>query len=233
MRLFILLSLFALFSMLCSAQGGFYFGPKGGVSVGTQKWNFTDRGPLLAFHGDLLVESRDEEGRGSLFAQLGFHTRGSSTQFINFISGNRTNIGFRFNNVVLQLGIKKRLDINRNPVIYYMAGIRGEYTISTNLSEFQNPNALNFYPLPDFVRNFMYGITVGGGFEYKKLDKVIPYLELAFMPDLSPQYDQFLPLAANDPISGNPISIAPKVVRNVSIEVTFGLKFLREVIYVD
>lgn len=228
--LFIFIFLFI--ALHCSAQG-FYFGPKGGINIATQKWGFQDRAPLLALHGDLFIESLDDYGSGSFYGQIGYHTRGSSARIRNILTNIGFTQGFKFNNISLGLGIKKRLDVTRKPTIYYMAGLRAEYTISTNLSEFEAFNANFFYPVDDFVKNFTYGITLGGGFEFEFNSLVQPFVEFAFMPDLGPQYDQFVDISTINPWTGLPQVSSAKMIRNTTIEITVGCKFLREVIYVD
>lgn len=224
--------IFACIIQLGNAQG-FYFGPKGGLNIATQKWGYQDRAPLLALHGDLFIETLDDYGSGSFYGQIGYHTRGSSTRVRNILTNSGFTQGFKFNNISLGVGIKKRLDILEKPTIYYMAGIRGEYTIGTNLSEFAAFNTSFFYPIDDFVRKITYGITIGGGFEFEFNSLVQPFIEFAFMPDLGPQYDQFIDINTINPWTGLAQVSSAKMIRNTTIEITVGCKFLREVIYVD
>lgn len=215
-----------------SAQS-FHFGPKGGTGISYQQWNGSDRSPIIPLHFDMFMETLDDDGKGAIYGQLGLHTRGSSTRVRNIFNNSIGRTSFKYQNISLGAGIKKRLDIDRSPVIYYQAGIRGEYTVATNLSEFDGVNITGTFPLEAFVQKFNYGITVGGGFEFDLGRNFQPFLEFNFMPDLSAQYDQFQSIEINDPFTNTIRTIPARTVRNISLEVTLGLKFLREVIYVD
>lgn len=215
------------------AGQGFHFGPKGGTGICYQQWNGNDRSPIIPLHGDLFIETLDDEGKGAIYGQLGLHTRGSSTRVRNIFSNSIGRTSFKYQNISIGAGIKKRLDISRSPTLYYQAGIRGEYTIGTNLSEFDGSNISGTFPVEAFVRKFNYGITVGGGFEFDFGQNFQPFLEFNFMPDLSAQYDQFESFEFLDPFTNIIRTIPARSVRNISLEVTLGLKFLREVIYVN
>lgn len=220
----------------CISQGlaqSFYFGPKGGLTIAYQQWNQSDRAPILTFHGDAFVETTDFDGRGSLYGQLGFHTRGSGFRVRNVFSNSLGNRQFTFNNISLGAGVKKRLDVLAIPTIYYLAGVRLEYTISTNLTEVGSNLITGGFLFDPYVRKFNYGITVGGGFEFPRFDQIIPFVELSFMPDLSVQYDQFESISYTDPSTNNPVTLSAKTIRNLSLEVTIGVRLFREVIYVD
>jgi hypothetical protein len=216
-----------------STAQSFYFGPKAGLSIAYQQWNQNDRSPILTLHGDLFVETTDFDGRGSLYGQLGFHTRGSGIRVRNILNNNVGNQQFKFNNISLGVGIKKRLDIDASPVYYYMAGIRLEYTISNNLTEIGSNQFTGGFLFDPYVRDFNYGITVGGGIEFQAFYSVVPFIEFSFMPDLSKQYDQFESVQFQDPVTNNFVTFGAKSIRNLSLEVTLGVKLFREVIYVD
>ncbi len=55
---------------------------QGGMSMGFQRWdNSFDRQPLFKPHVALSIESVDNENdKTSVFAQIGYHTRGSATR---------------------------------------------------------------------------------------------------------------------------------------------------------
>ena len=79
--------LFACFiSMNLLTAQSFVFGPKFGPVIGTQKWEGFQKDPLLDFHGMLFIESYSEENSGSLFAQLGYHRRGSALRNLSWNS---------------------------------------------------------------------------------------------------------------------------------------------------
>lgn len=225
-----------LMPLMLAAQDskGFYFGPKAGISFSTQQWNnYQDRQPLIAFHGDIFIETLDPEYKGSLYANVGYHTRGSATRFNDFNTGIAFSSGFRFNNLVLGVGIKKRIVGEKKFLPYYMVGIRGEYTFSTNLSQYEdlgNP----FYPVNVFVNKINYGFDFGGGFELDANEFVIPYIEIKISPDLSFQYrSPNIPTGAINPYTGTSIPIPERMIRNIGLEISFGLKLKREVILVD
>jgi len=228
-----ILTLLFTFTVLTLSAQSFHFGPKGGAGIGYQQWNNSDRSPILAGHIDLFMETLDDDGKGAIYGQLGLHTRGSSIRVRNIFTNRVRGTSFRYQNISLGGGIKKRLDIDRNPTFFYQAGIRGEYTINTNLDELELSNINGTFPVETFVRKFNYGITVGGGLEFDLGRNFKPFLEFNFMPDLSAQYDQFQSFDVQDPFTGQIRTISPRTVRNITLEVTLGLKFLREVIYVN
>ena len=212
------------------AQGGYHFGLKGGPTLANQNWDGFERRYALTYNISGFVESRDPEDRGSLFAQLGLHNRGSSVGLFGF----RSRRNYNFKNISLLLGAKKAVDtelLGAKP--YYFLGIRGEYTLAHNLVEmfeffenilFNNPQIMNAGSLlvePAFVRRWNYGISIGGGFEFSGTEFFNPALEFTISPDLSYQYQRF------------PNSISPfeTQVRNVSFEISLVLRFLREIVY--
>lgn len=225
-----LLAILVCCSIYCqsaSAQS-FWFGPKGVMSFNLQQWNGFERDPYISFNGDIFIESEDEYSRSSLYAQLGYHTRGSATR-VNFFGGNAFSQSFQFNNLVLELGAKKMLTEAINSGPYYLLAIRGEYTLSTNLNEFlrfESP----YYPVEEFVRKVNYGVTVGGGWEFEFSELVGGVIELTINPDLSKQYEQ-QPIDVT--FMGQDFTLQERNVRNLSFEVKFGLRFMRKVEYID
>jgi len=217
-------------------QGGFHFGIKAGPTLANQTWNQGERSGLFTYHGNLFVESRDPNDRGSLYAQLGLHNRGSSFGF-TVIGGGNTQLGYEFQNVSLQAGIKKNVASSLNMQPYYFAGIRGEYQLSNNLREIIESRCTGsflvncaFFPDPVFINDFTYGITIGGGLYLSETKYFSPSLEFAFSPDLSFQYQQ--PSLGNIPDpQGGTQTIGERQIRNVSFEISLVIRFLREVIY--
>lgn len=208
----------------------FYFGPALGPAANFQRWEESDNDPLISINADVFVESVAEETKSAFFAMLGYRTRGSSTIFTNSFSGvNISSYKYKFGNAVLELGAKRYLNDNESRP-YYMVGIRGEYTINTNLSEydkFQTP----FFPNDAFVNKLVYGFSFGGGFEKRINDFLNGFIQLSVSPDLNNQYYQ-APLQ-NVPAPGGfgTISIPERRVKNTSVELKFGLKILRKVVY--
>lgn len=221
---------------LLSAQS-FIWGPKGGLTLGMQTWNNVDRNVLLGYHGALYMESADEGSLGSFYGQVGYHTRGSS-QLVSFVNGggvisSRNRQTFQFNNVALQIGAKKKLDRPGPNKPYYGFGLRVEYTASTNLSQYQNAQAVGYFPLDPFVNKFNYGASVNFGYEFPFSQLIGGFVEATFSPDFSKQYAQ--PPIPNvfDPIIRQTRTLPQQSIRNLSFEISVGFRFLRKVIYLD
>jgi len=211
---------------------GFYFGPKAGPTIGLQKWNNFDRDPLIASHAAFFVESTDPNNTGSLYAQLGYHLRGSSIFTNNLTSLNIQRNPIKFRNLSLQLGAKKKLDSSKSSSPYYHFGVRVEYTVSDNLDVYEARNqTIPIYPFPGFVNKFNYGVNVGGGWEWKADKFLIPFIEINIAPDFSLQYEQPDFGTISTPF-GN-VAIRERKIRNLTFEVSVGIKFFREVIYED
>jgi len=206
----------------------FYFGPKGGLGLNIQQWNSFEREPLFTPFGDLFIESYAEDSPSSLYAQLGYHIRGSSLRFVGF--GGTSSSSFKFNNLVFVAGAKRILDMDKKLRPYYIVGVRGEYNLGTNLDDYLDSGSA-FYPIDFYVNNFVYGFTVGGGFDFDIGELYGGFIEFAVNPDVARQYDQ--PPIPNviSPFNGRPINIPAREIRNLSIEVTFGMRFLRKVEY--
>ena len=236
-RTIIIASLLLIFSFSTEAQS-FIFGVKGGPVIATQNWSNFQRNPLLDGHGIVFIETWAEGDPNVLFAQLGYHTRGSSLRqiFVNQNLGfNPQTRSFRFRNLALTIGAKRRHLFTDRYNVFYSVGIRGEYNISTNLDEFvaSNISAPTTYPLNQFVVPFTYGIYGGGGAEFEISDLIGAVVELSVNPDLSRQY--FQPPLNNviNPVNGMIVSLREKEIRNISIEISFGFRFLRKVVYID
>ena len=60
-----------------SAQGGTYFTIKAGPSIGVQRWEGFQQGPLFAYHASVSAETADIAAF-SVYGQLGYHLRGSA-----------------------------------------------------------------------------------------------------------------------------------------------------------
>jgi len=173
---------------------------------------------------------------------LGYHTRGTSMRTTFFsTSGNRfdQNLSIKFNNVALAIGAKKKLGSLGNLTPYYMLGVRGEYTISTNLAQFEKYNTCYpIYPIDkkEFIKKFNYGAIFGGGFEFPFSDLIGGLLEFSINPDFSRQYEQ--PPISNiinqcNSTNSQPINIPERKISNITFEISLGLRFLRKVEYID
>lgn len=243
---------FAVFAILTaqitsiSAQSTAYvFG--GGLSVGTQRWgNSFDRQALFAWHGTLGIESvNNEDDRASLFAQVGYHVKGSAVRFWNIRTGGdyfRSSEQFKFNNISLILGAKMKKPLGSGQARYfYFGGIRGDYTVSTNLDELaeknqlsSNPYAYAIYPFEGFVRKVVGGVSVGGGLQLPLTELIGAEFKLSLHPDFTYQYNQPpLPnVIVYDPTRpGQNITIEQRQIRNTTLELSVCLRLLRKVVY--
>jgi hypothetical protein len=243
MRLFSSLLLFFIVPLALSGQSTAYVF-KGGLSAATQKWdNSIDRQLLFTYHGALAVETvNNEDDNSSLYAQIGYHVRGSATRFRTISLGNPQGLGdqftqkFEFRNVALQVGAKQKKDLGLNSKYYYFGGLRGEYHLESNLAElnsanFCNPGAL---PLAGGERKFLFGLSVGGGLQLNLSELVGAQIELSVHPDVTPQYWQGpIPNVIDQCNPGNTFSIPERRIRNTTLELSVGLRLLRKVVYVD
>jgi len=237
--------LYLIFLILCTIQlnaqeevGGFHFGPKMGLTIGTQNWDGFERNPMYNYHFALFAESLDPDLRGSLYAQLGYHSRGSGLrlQILN-LGGAFTSQSFIYRNVSLGLGVKKRIVTENLSTPYYFVGIRGEYNVSNNLREVREEFSIGasnlFYPFEVFVRKITYGISFGGGFEFAGNEFMQPVIEFNVSPDLNFQYESEEIGSVINPFNGQTVNLPARNIRNVTFEVSLVLKFLREVVYID
>ena len=129
---------------------GFAFGAKGGLSVGFQKWGQqgSQRDPLMAYHGVAFIESAPEDNAFAVFAQAGYHVRGGAvrtrTRTILDNNGNLRDLSgrtdrYEFRNISISLGGKQKLPLGSgSSKVYYFMGIRGDYTLNTNLEDYQS-----------------------------------------------------------------------------------------------
>jgi hypothetical protein len=226
------------------AQGS-AFGVKGGLTVANQSFNdgsSFNNGLLIAYHGDAYIENNPEDNSSVLYAQVGYHVRGHARRFVRGVAetsgGNLIEVPgftqrFAFNNAVLGLGFKKRNVLNRENA-YYTLGLRGEYTINTNLPTAGGSPYSLFFLTDDFVRKINYGLSLGGGMEFKFSELVGGFLEINVHPDVSRQYFQPpLNITFRDPFGQVINGIPEQTTRNLSLEVSLGIRFLKKVIYTD
>lgn len=228
---------------LCAQS--YAFGIKGGLTVGTQRWTDFERDPSYKYHGIVFIESSEENNTVGLFAQAGYHIKGSALRnrnFINPISGNLFRppaYEFLFRNASLTVGAKQKFDFATQSKLYYMLGVRGDFTISTNLGKYSEFNELNpayaIYPFdePTFIRDINYGLTIGGGIEFPFSEFVGMLLEMTINPDFSDQYQQPAIPNVTDPYTGTPRTIPERKVKNLTLELTVGFRFLHKIIYID
>lgn len=246
----IFFTLVLIFSFCSLDAQSYAVGIKGGLTVGLQQWdNFSQRDPLYRYHGVVSIETADEEEPFSIFAQLGYHVKGSAIRTnattVRNTSGALFDVParetpFEFNNISLTLGGKQKFDLGNGSRYYYLLGVRGDYTVSTNLGDYQIEDTGNgffffnaSYPVDEFVQKWNYGITVGGGLEFDISEYVGTILEFTVNPDFSRQY--LSPELQNVivPWSPNNTTIRERQIRNITLEVTLGFRFLRKIEYID
>lgn len=219
-----------------SVAQSFIFGPKLGPTVAIQQWDGVQRDALLTGHAAVFIESYRENDPSSLFAQLGYHVRGSAERDISIdaISGNafRRNVKYKFNNISLMLGAKQILNMESKAKPFYTLGVRAEYTVSTNLDFYEGTAFQLYFPSNFFVRKFNYGISGGGGFQYELNDLIGGAVELTISPDISKQYQQLpIPNVVDPRNVGSSRTLPEQNVRNLSIEISVSMRLLRKVEY--
>lgn len=241
-KLLLLILLTGLGSLPLHAQS-YAFGVKGGLTLGVQNWDGFDRDPLYKYHGILFIESAPEGNEFALFAQAGYHVKGSAIRNRNFrdINGNTFRPPareFRFNNVSLSVGGKQKYDFTGDSKFYYMFGIRGDYTVNTNLgdySSFIERYGIAIYPIDSytFINRFNYGAILGGGIELPFTELVGAILEFSVNPDFSYQYRQPEIGQIYNHYTGQNGVIRERKIRNVTFELTLGFRFVNKVVYID
>ncbi len=223
--------------------GGFAFGIKGGPSLGTQKYSAGSREVLFAPHVIGFIESLPSEGKFSLFAQAGFHVRGSAfrnQRFTNANNGSFFNASreFKYRNVALSVGAKQIRPWGETNSFYYFLGIRGEYTVNTNLPTFEeilDPDNNSFsslsWPVDDSVRKLNYGGILGGGIEFSLTELIGIVVELSINPDFSFQYRQ--PQITLSGGTSSARTVQEQFIKNNTLELSVGFRFQRIVEYID
>ncbi|MEQ8703888.1 MAG: hypothetical protein RIC19_08200 [Phaeodactylibacter sp.] len=244
MKQLILIAGLSAFTLAMLQAQGTVYGIKGGFTMATQQWDALNTDALFLPQGDFFIEDVPESNAFSLFASLGYHPKGSALRnrfFNNVFNGQLTRVPperFIFHNASLVLGAKQKFDIGRGESrFFYSVGVRADYTFDTNLDAFDEINNFFFTTLPvddpTYIREFNYGVTVGGGMEYNISEFVGLSLELNLHPDFSFQYEQPEIPGVTDPFTGNQTTIPERQIRNIAFEVSLGLRFLRKVVYVD
>ena len=223
------------------------FGPKGGLAIGTPRFDGSgtfNNSLLFKYQGDIFIESAPEDATSVMYAQVGYHVRGHARRFRSGAydngSGQLVKVdgfteNFAFNNLSVGVGFKRRNVLNKENA-YYAIGIRGEYTMSTNLPDGNTGGIYALYfPTKDFVKKFNFGMTLAGGYEFPFSDLSGAFVEFSVHPDVTRQYFQpgINNLNITDPFGQRINSIPEQSSRNLSIELTVGFRFLRKVVYTD
>ncbi len=213
----------------------------GGLSGGNQKWdNFSNQAMLFKYHGALRIENlSNERDYASVFAQIGYHVRGSRQRFRFLFQGggiSNSAINYEFNNLALILAAKSKRDFGEKHKFYYYGGLRGEYTLNTNLSRLSQVNQFFtiYYPSDGFVRKWNAGVSGGAGLELNLRELVGATIEFSIHPDFTRQYQQpAIPNVIDPNNPGVPITVSAREIRNFSFELSVGLRLIRKVVYVD
>ncbi len=219
-----------LFPLGQSHGQGYVWGPKGGLSMGLQQWENYQREPLFAGHGALYIESLTKDNEFSLYAQAGYHVRGSAIRFTyRSLQGDliRRADNMSFQNLGLTIGAKQKFDWRPGFKPYYSIGLRGEYNLGTNIE-------IQIYDqIDEFTNDFLFGATIGGGLEWQFSELIGAFIELNFQPDFTNQV--FIPPNPNarNPITNEPQPHREIKIKNVSFELSVGMRFLRKVVYVE
>jgi hypothetical protein len=213
-----------------------------GPSLGLQRWdNGGDRQILFAYHASIAGESVNNENDDASFLwQLGYHVKGSANRLRLLFQGGGIETfteEFRYNNLSLMLGFKKKYPLGNSgrQRYFYFGGLRGDYTLSTNIDELagSNPFASYYYPQIGAMNRWMFGLSAGGGWQFDISELVGGQITLSLNPDLTAQVNQ-PPANISDPFNpGQTISVSSQRVRNTTIEISFGLRLLRKVVYVE
>ena len=226
--------------------GGYFWGARGGLSLGNQDWSTIETELNLGFHGDLFLESIPANSTFSFWGSLGFHQRGSRISRRRAITfqGNGITLpadNFVFNNVVASLGGKQVFGNWGIGDAYYLIGLRAEYNVSTNLGEYDllsNTQGISYrsaYPIDsyEFINRFTYGFSAGAGVVAPLSESLGGFVEITAHPDLSFQYNQGPIDNVIDPFGSGNTTIGERAIRNFTIEVSVGLRLLRKWRYVD
>lgn len=236
-----------LLSLHIQAQDASYsiFGIKAGSTIGFQRWNNIDQDALFAYNAGVFAESLDQkDSKSSLYVGLAYSQKGSAKRNVQLFNSNGSGSLFGgtftrkyiFHNAILNVGAKNRLEKRSNGLVpYYVVGVFGSYTLGTNLDEQEN-NVFLFDPIDENVRAINYGLQVGGGFEKQISEYIGIHLDISVFPELSNQYvEQYgnNPPVVINPYSGQQITLRDRNIKNLAFEITIGIRFLREIIYVD
>lgn len=210
---------------------GTAYGIQSGLTIGTQKWNGSEREPLFAINASAFIDFMSGKHM-STFIQAGYHPKGSAvvqnaTQYIGPggqpINIPRTRYNTTFHNLSVVLGVKSRYVLKQdNQRAYFMLGVRGEYTMAYNIGVLGNPN------FNDYVNRFNYGPSLGGGYELDLgTSGTALFWQLHFAPDVS--YMLNVPNSQwTNPFTLQTETLPAQRIRNMAIEIVMGVRFLRK-----
>ena len=211
---------------------GTAFTLKSGLSLNTQRWTgLGSRSILLKPHYLLSIESLDLEDKNSFFLQAGYHQRGTAFRFgrgVNPGTGvafGSTSRNVEFHNISLSAGVKTKKQLKENLKSTVFFGLRGEYTANTKFEIYE--------PLEGGTRKMNWGVDAGMGLEWMFAEHMGAVVEFRISPDVSRQI--FVPAYNGlvNPYTGDTYSTQEQNIRNVSFELSVGLRFLRRVVYYE
>lgn len=208
------------------------FGLKGGPSLNSQTWSADGkRGLLPAYFGDVFIESAGSD-KFAFGASLGYHIRGSMQKFTggyNMNTGkyfNPTRYPSKLGNLSALVYMKQYLPTQKPSTrYYYFFGGRLDYNVMKDLGRYSI-----FDPL---VKNFTYGMTAGGGFDWSLGELWGGFVELSIAPDFSNQI--YIPQSRGfeNPNTGEQITVRDGAVINFSVELALGIRLMHLITYVD
>jgi len=203
-------------------------------TLGLQTWDRLDTDPMLFTPGVLLeIESLNENETASVYASLGYVARGSRTRIRSFINSENERIvtsgSFTFRNASLQLGARAIKPWTESKTLFYGLAGRLEYNVSNNLDQYQDisGNIFTTLPVPGFVNDFTYGLTLSGGIFWYLNDRFDGVFEIQINADVNNQYTQPTLNNVRDPRTGNPTTLPSRTVRNNSVEFIVGVRLFK------
>ncbi len=220
----------------------FYFGFKGGPTFSYQKWESFNQSPLFTYNASAFIESYSEiNPLNCIYTQVGFHNKGSALRGATALTYNGDlyripTKKFIFSNASVVIAAKRKQQLSDKIKSFYSFGLRADYTLFTNLDKFEKLNKTYRYYFPDnaFVNRFTYGAVVGGGIEFSFSELIEGLIEVTVNPDLSNQYDQPQIAGVVNPYNpGSSITLRRRRIKNTTIEISFGIRFMNKVEYVD
>ena len=213
---------------------GTVFIPKVGVVGGVSNFSNFQSLPLISYHASLAFEGYEEGAKNSFFGQIGIHNRGSNVRVLvpaGAITSLDRRQNIRLSNISGQAGLKNRISSQSSKRPYYSFGLRLEYTLSNNFESFEE--LAGILPLEPFINRWNYGASLAFGYEFEFSELFGGIIEASLHPDLSFQYNQQESISIIAPINGQTVTLPRRQVRNVTFEISFGLRLINKVVYIN
>ena len=192
--------------------------------MSNQRWESFNRDALFKPHLDFIFESQNLENGVSFYSSLGYHIRGSASRannIININTGNRERFveEMAIQNIVLNLGVKKRAIKTNGNALFYLLAIRGEASIGQDF---------DFYEaLEDDVNPVVAGVTLGFGYEWVVPSKGTVIAGFSIQPDFTNQI--FVqPGVVQNTFTGVNEFVDQEEIRNFNIELSVGFLFFHQ-----